>query len=63
MKRKNLLDQKKTFNGKVHLFIYLFILLFELKETNKIINAPNTHKFTENGKPVYTCLILERFQF
>ena len=31
------------------LFIYLFILLFELKEDKQNYQCPNTYKFTENG--------------
>ena len=46
-KRKSLLFKEKNSMGR--LFIYLFILLFELKEDKQNYQCPNTYKFTENG--------------
>ena len=60
-KRKGLLfkDQKKNIQWE-GLFIYLFILLFELKEDKQNYQCPNTYKFTENGIHVSYCNV--RFQ-
>ena len=41
-------DQKKNIQWD-GLFIYLFILLFELKEDKQNYQCPDTYKFTENG--------------
>ena len=49
-KRKSLLFKEKKKNIQWEgLFIYLFILLFELKEDKQYYQCPNTYKFTENG--------------